>query len=172
MDNADKNDSLFIKTALNSIQSGSKLVQVDAYTLASVTGIDNFPYALSRNLQSGADNFANLSVDDFIGADGGSNKRTGIQSMEDIDDVSIVVVPGMWSEAIAADLIRHCEFMRYRVAILDAPYHADLDTVQAHRAKFDSSHAALYHPWIIIRDSSRGGNAAIPAQWQPGRYLG
>ncbi len=55
-------------------------------------------------------------------------------------------------------LIDHCERLRDRVAILDPPFFDDggesvaLGEIQAWRRRFDSTFAALYHPWIRILD--------------------
>jgi len=66
-----------------------------------------------------------------------------LEPLEAIPHVSIVAAPGL--DAGAA-LIEHAERMRYRFAILDAPHGATEDEVLAYRDRFDSSHAALYHP--------------------------
>ena len=49
-------------------------------------------------LSGGDDKLDALSVEDFVGVDGGSGHRTGIQALEDIDEIAICAVPGMWSQ--------------------------------------------------------------------------
>lgn len=97
----------------------------------------------------------------YEGDDGGQEK-TGLTTFEDVDEISIVAAPG-FSHAYAANpsraqqivqsLITHCQVrMRYRVAVLDAPDRQVLSEVQDFRGRFDSTHAALYYPWLRILD--------------------
>jgi phage tail sheath protein FI len=55
-------------------------------------------------------------------------------------------------------LVRHCELLRDRVAVLD-PRPTDVlpEAVRAWRNEFSSSYAALYFPWIRIADPLRLG---------------
>ena len=64
-------------------------------------------------------------------------------------------------------LIQHCEDMQFRFAILDPPdfgypkLRVDLGEVQSWRQRFDSMYAALYYPWILVRDPLQLGNAVV-----------
>jgi len=55
-------------------------------------------------------------------------------------------------------MIRHCQAMQYRVALLDPPdfgyprQQISLGEVQTWRHQFDSSYAALYFPWVLVSD--------------------
>ena len=90
-----------------------------------------------------------LSAADFIGMDKGPGKRTGIQSFLDNDVVSIISVPGVTDPNVQLSLVAHCESLASRFAVLDLPCDCQkIDDVVAHRNIFDSSYAALYHPWI------------------------
>jgi phage tail sheath protein FI len=58
-------------------------------------------------------------------------------------------------------LIAHCQELRDRVALLDAPgpssaRQAPSDALEW-RQRFDSSHAALYYPWLQVRDPRAPG---------------
>ena len=91
----------------------------------------------------------------YIGVD--SNEpahRSGLHSLKNLLTVSLVSVPGQTSAFVQQAAIEHCELMRYRFAVLDGPApNADtLADVQNHRQQFDSSYAALYHPWLSIPD--------------------
>ncbi len=108
-------------------------------------------------LLGGDDDFGSLAIEDFIGDDNGPGKRTGIQSLADIDAIAIVMAPGMWAPDIQAALIQHAETLKYRFAVLDTPP-ADpnsitlIEDVQAVKAALDSEYAALYWPWIAVLD--------------------
>ena len=113
-------------------------------------------------LADGTDAYDQLLPDDFIGQDRGSGNRTGIKSMEDIEDISLVMAPGLWARSIFRELFRHCESMKYRMAILDAPIGSEISDVQAFRAQFDSKYAALYYPWIRTRQPGLEDDVVVP----------
>ncbi len=112
-------------------------------------------------LSRGDDAMTSLSVDDFVGVDNGSGHRTGIQALEDIDNISICVVPGMWSTTIQSGLINVCETLKDRFAILDPPDGLTIGGIQDFRAPFDSRYAALYYPWLVVRDPSVKQNVHV-----------
>jgi phage tail sheath protein FI len=124
-----------------------------------------------QTLANGDDKQSQLTTDDFVGVDGGSGKRTGIQAFEDIGEISIVIAPGMWSTVIQTALIDHCELLKCRFAILDPPDKLDMDGIQAFRSPIDTKYAALYYPWVIVRDPSVSQNVAIaPSGHMAGIY--
>lgn len=64
-------------------------------------------------------------------------------------------------------LIQHCQLMQFRFAILDPPdfgypkLKVDLGEVQCWRQRFDSMYAALYYPWILVREPLQLGNSVV-----------
>jgi phage tail sheath protein FI len=92
-------------------------------------------------------------------------RKSGLTALEDLPDVSIVAAPGstaLYGEdpvraaatvQVVGSLIRHCEHMAYRIAVVDSPPGQLPGEVLAFRGEFDSSHAALYHPWIETFDA-------------------
>jgi uncharacterized protein len=103
--------------------------------------------------------------------DGGSGARTGIQALEDITDISICVVPGIWSTTVQSALITHCESLRYRFAVLDPQDGLSIEKIQAFREPLDTKYAALYYPWIEVRDPSVQRNVQIaPSAHMAGIY--
>ena|SRR5271157_2047730 len=133
-----------------------------------------FPTAPSGGwimLGGGNDAMDSLSVDDFVGTDGGSGHRTGIQALEDIDNISLCVVPGMWSTTVQSALVNFCETLKDRFAILDPPDGLEIGGIQAFRAPFDSKYAALYYPWLVSRDPSVKQNVHVaPSAHMAGIY--
>ncbi len=90
-------------------------------------------------------------------------EASGLFAFEDLDDISIVAAPGYSatygngstnrSAGIVNELIIHCQIrMRYRVALLDSPVDFALSEVRSYRGQFDSTHAALYYPWVTALD--------------------
>lgn len=80
--------------------------------------------------------------------------RTGLYSLQNIDQISLVAIPGQITPTLQQALIDHCEALRYRFAVLDGPVPRNdtLFDVQTQRQQFDSKYAALYHPWLTISD--------------------
>ncbi len=147
------------------LTANSALVDAAAINLAGDADLTKFPAAPTTGgwlkLAGGDDALGGLTSDDFVGVDGGSGNRTGIQAMEDITDVSIVIVPGMWASVIQSALITHCESLKSRFAIIDPPNGLDIAGIRTFRAPLDTKYAALYYPWVVVRDPSLAQDVAM-----------
>ncbi|MGZ6838866.1 MAG: phage tail sheath family protein [Frankiaceae bacterium] len=90
--------------------------------------------------------------------------RDYLKLLEPIDEVSLVAVPGCTRIEAQQEIVLHCEKMFDRFAILDSKQKVDLPTVKAQRAsltgQLNKGFAALYYPWITVKDPSR--NAVVP----------
>jgi uncharacterized protein len=120
--------------------------------------------AARHALSGGDDGLATLTDAAYVGVDDREpENRTGIFSLKNIDDISIVAAPGQVSEQVQQALIGHCEEMRYRFAVLDgpAPPGDAIADVQALRQRYDSKYAALYYPWVTLPDPMPGNLAAV-----------
>ena len=104
-------------------------------------------------------------------------ERTGIDGLEAIDDITMVIVPDLMTtmpgqkldltviKAVQTLIIAHCERMGDRVAILDAPPNMSPQAIKKWRmdiAGFDSSYATLYYPWIEISNPATNRPLLIP----------
>ncbi len=102
---------------------------------------------------------ANIGVDGlptndahWVGLDNGPAQRSGIESLKDLSDVSIVLAPGKTTATVQLALIAQCEYMRYRFAVLDGdPAASNPTTILTHRNHYDTSFAAYYQPWIVVQ---------------------
>ncbi len=104
-----------------------------------------------------------MTAADFMGEDRGAGKRTGIQAFVDNDVVSILAVPGVTDANVQLSLVAHCENLASRFAVLDMPRDAKkVQDMVNHRNMFDSTYAALYHPWLTVFDPLDKRNIAIP----------
>jgi Bacteriophage tail sheath protein len=112
-------------------------------------------------LTGGSDNYNGLTPDDFVGVDGGSGNRTGIQSLEDIDEIAICMAPNIWSSTVQSALIQHCEILKDRFGILDPQDGLSIERIRDVREAIDTKYAALYYPWIEVRDPSVGRNVYV-----------
>lgn len=158
---ADDDDALSITTHLRK-NSRYVTARIDG---AIGTRIESFPDPTGgsawSNLAGGDDNLASLSVDDFSGQDGGSGNRTGIISMEDASDVALVAAPGMWATSVQQALIGHASGLKDRFALLDTQVGLDIQGAQTARSTLSSAYAALYYPWLEVRDPLRGESVPL-----------
>ena len=159
---------------VNHVNARSALVRVTAGAGLSDQDLTKFPISPSgswEKLDGGDDMLDDLKSDDFVGADGGSGNRTGIQALEDIDEISICLAPGMWASTIHSALIIHCETLKDRFAILDPQDGLSIEGIRAFREPIDTKYAALYYPWIEVRDPSVQRNVQIaPSAHMAGIY--
>lgn len=101
-----------------------------------------------------------------------SDVKTGLKQFEDLEDISIVAAPGATfgfdngytanARAIVNSLISHAERMRYRVAVLDSGDNESIGQVRDMRGRIDSTHAALYYPWVRILDPVTSAEIHLP----------
>lgn len=106
-----------------------------------------------RTLTGGDDSVTTITDDTYRGQDAvNPRERTGLFALKNIEEISIVAVPGRTSQRIQEALINHCELMRYRFAVLDSRAGNGIAGMQEHRGLYDTKYAALYYPWLKIPD--------------------
>ncbi len=131
----------------------------EAIRLGPEALVDLMPSGLTRPARhpfSGG-NDAVVTMNDVMYAGADNNEpdlRTGLYTLKNLLNVSLVAIPGQTSAALQQAMIDHCEEMRYRFAVLDGPPPANdtLTDVQNHRQQYDTKYAALYHPWLTLPD--------------------
>ncbi len=83
-----------------------------------------------------------------------------LQALESVD-ASIICAPAVSADPnVAATLIEHCEKMRYRFAILDAPQSPA--PTDGPPAALRSSFAAYYYPWVALPECADHGPIRVP----------
>jgi phage tail sheath protein FI len=127
----------------------------------------------SKRLTGGHDGIVALPVDlagNDADPDDVTKKATGLAALGEIDDIAIVALPDGGSFdfddcAAAGDaLIQHAEKLRYRFAVIDPPFNSSMTQIRNFRGRFDSTYAALYHPWIEIFDPTERPAQGAPPQ--------
>jgi uncharacterized protein len=124
-------------------------------------------------LTGGSDGYS-PQPEHFEGDDADVRRKTGLRSFEDAPDISIVAAPGYSAGGNANDdtravvqtvsnaLVSHAERMKYRIAVLDSANDQGLADVRAQRAQLDSTHAALYYPWVRVVDPVTDQEIVLP----------
>ena len=106
---------------------------------------------------------ATPTADDVIADPGaGPGERKGIQSLQDLDEISIIAAPGIADPNVHAALIEQCERLKYRFAVIEAPRASTIPQVEAYRNQFDTRYAAIYYPWLTINDPLTGRPRTAP----------
>jgi phage tail sheath protein FI len=152
------------------VNTKSKLIQVQ---VARKTGklAERRPAEGNYALQGGEVKALAVSGPQF---EGDAARREGLGSLEAIDDVTMVCVPDLMSayqrgdikleavQGVQKTLLDHCERMKYRFAILDAPPGMKPQQIRdwkQDQAKYDSKFGALYYPWISVPNPFRSNEA-------------
>jgi len=159
----------YLETVINGGKTASKLVRVkDLAADSQASAADRRPPTGQSHLAGasgdtkGATGKVSVSSADFTGD---VVARTGVGGLEALDDVTIVAMPDLMSlylkgqmdlkgvQVVQTAMMNHCEAMKNRVAILDAPPDMTPQQIRNWRlneANYDSKYATLYYPWIEI----------------------
>lgn len=130
---------------------------------------------IELTLEQGADGLL-PSAADYVGTEDPNDPgaKTGLRSLEDIADISIVAAPGYSAggnnspadatrvQTVSNALISHAEKMRYRIAVLDSADGQSLADVRAQRSQLDSAWSAFYYPWVQVLDQVTGEEIILP----------
>ncbi|MEH6443779.1 MAG: phage tail sheath subtilisin-like domain-containing protein [Oceanospirillaceae bacterium] len=127
-----------------------------AQLIPSSTSFASPRYIIS--LQGGDDGRALTDVD-YIGEMDEINGNTGLITLEDIEDISIVMTPNAAANTATAHqsvvnaMLNHCLKMRYRIGLVDCRKDMTISEIRALRDNFDDSRLALYYPWVVTSNS-------------------
>jgi phage tail sheath protein FI len=116
--------------------------------------------------QNGADDPNALGPDDYVGRRNGARQELqGLQQLEldPFREVALVYAPRPRdnNDDIVTAVIEHCERLRFRFAVLDAPRQDEPGGLDPRGAN-DTQYAAFYAPWIVISDPLSGARVQAP----------
>ncbi len=119
---------------------------------------------LVLTLQGGSSGSVRTATPDaFLGKDDGPGRRTGLQAFQENGNVSIMAIPGVTAPEVQAALIGFCEGKKSCFAILDVPMELKkTNDVANFRDMYDSTYAAMYHPWLEMYDAGAKRSAYFP----------
>ncbi len=122
-------------------------------------------------LVDGSDGEGNLTISDYERSDPADDvpgKRKGLTALKGIEDISLIYAPNAYAvPGLVGSLISHCEGLRYRFAILDAPQGSSNVPGLDPRSDTPTDYAAFYYPWIKIINPETGMLQLMP----PGGYV-
>jgi hypothetical protein len=140
------------ETYINSAVTGSKLVTAE--DLLAGTPPDNQPDIGSFTLIGGDDGLVGLADADFIGDSAGG---TGLYGLDQVDTMTLLVVPGRGTAAVHQAMLAYCETWREGqvFAILDPPANQSASEIVTYvkttaAIKNFSEFGAIYWPRIRI----------------------
>jgi Bacteriophage tail sheath protein len=117
-----------------------------------------------QTLAGGADDATALGVDDYRGdVIPGVRSIQGLAALE-LDryrDVALVYAPDV-STDISNAIVSHCERLRFRFAVIDAPKGQDPGSLNPRNQITDTTYAGFYYPWLITADPRTGARKLIP----------
>lgn len=132
----------------------------------------NAPVTAPLSLSGGSDGIPSDPSDQDSVLLGSITAMTGLQALSDTEqvDIDIIAVPGHTSTDVVQGLIDFCGLRGDCFAIIDSPFGLTVNEVVAWQngthslndARFDSNLAALYWPWVMIRDTFNRINVWVP----------
>ncbi|HEU0074652.1 MAG TPA: phage tail sheath subtilisin-like domain-containing protein [Dehalococcoidia bacterium] len=157
-------------------ESGSQFISIEDLAPRGLSIADRVPTPGNYPLSGGTEALTSLAPSDFQGS---VATRSGIEGLEALDDVTMVLAPDIMKAyqdghldvdgviSLQKAMLGHCARMGDRVAILDTP--PDLDPTQVDEWKTniarlisDDGYGALYYPWIKVDDPAIKGTSFIP----------
>jgi phage tail sheath protein FI len=102
--------------------------------------------------------------DDELEAIGAGQYEAAIGAFDTIDDVNLICAPDVHDADSQTLVVDHCVRMADRFGILHVAPAQDIEGALAHRAEVESERgfAALYYPWILVRDPLDPAGALMP----------
>ncbi len=152
----DPNSSDYYEKRINNISALVKIVKNSDVTPS--------PTTVLQLLEDGADgatpDLANFKGETKQGA------RTGLSAFTEVDEISIICIPDENKyQGLTDEIVKHCELMKDRFAVLQASQSAGL--ISDLMPSTDSKYAAYYYPWIKVMDPTTNSPMLIP----PGGHI-
>lgn len=168
-------DSLdYFGTRLSGDTTESLIIEATDLYAAPADDWRKLPLPVTNQELAYGQNGATPTDNDYIGTS--INPRTGMFLFDDVTDLNFFSMPGITTVSVQTEMIAYCELWGNRMCILDIPRHADEPTEAYNYRMFDlnadSSYAALYYPWLIVRDPVVGNSrmAIPPSGHMSGQY--
>ena len=160
---------------LQIVQSGSNYEATIQITSVQENFVNAPPMDGTYYLSGGLDGIPSNPADQDALLVGTSAGYTGIYSVSDPEqvDIDLIAIPGHSSTTVVEALLDFCGGTNGRndcLAIIDPPFGLTVNEIVAwqngthplNMVRFDSDFAALYWPWVKIRDTYNGVDVWVP----------
>jgi hypothetical protein len=140
-----------------------------------ISATDLFPVVVNPNMaiplpvlsagMAGGTDGAPVTDSDYIGS--AVAPKSGMFLMGDVPDLNFFSIPGVTTVEVERAAADWADLRGNLIAVLDAPL-ADDEAIEVLNfrnieANFDTSYAALYYPWVIVRDPNQNNaRVALP----------
>ena len=137
--NGDVESENFIKEVVNGT---SKYLTVVDITLDE--GVTAIPVE-EVVFKGGVDGLVTLVDDTFIG-------EKGLHSFDEVDEITIVSIPGQTSKAVLQGILDYCSNRGDCFAVLDSPMGMETQEIVTFKKELGGSYGAIYYPWGSVVD--------------------
>lgn len=150
------------------INERSRYITINALATAEKAELPRFhPGWGVFRLSGGVDGLVDLGDADYLGD---AAAHTGLWALDEIDALNLLMAPGVTSANVIHGGIAYAENRKDLLFLAETPLHLEpLEAVEFRKgrgmyahAAFNSSYAALYYPWLEIRDPVNGTRKRIP----------
>ena len=145
----------YIEEVINDERTGSSLVRVIDQLLPAAP----LPDLQTVPLAGGNDGLAGLDDNDFIGSEAG---KTGVRALDQVQDLTLLLVPGRATSAVHNAMVSYCEVDRDGTvfAILDPPANQSATGIVDYAMNTAalgelSEFAAIYWPRVLVLNPSK-----------------
>lgn len=152
----DSDADRYIERVVNDGRTGSTLVRVIDQLLPG----EPVPDHQTAQLAGGSDGLVGLDDNDFIGSEAG---KTGIRALDQVQDLTLLLVPGRATVAVHGAMVSYCEVERDGgvFAILDPPANQSATEIVNYVLNVAAlgeltEFAAIYWPRVLVLNPSRG----------------
>jgi hypothetical protein len=155
----------YFGTRLAGQSNESKLISVqDLFPAVTDLNMATPMPVLAAGMSGGTDG-ATPGDNEYIGSD--LSPKSGMFLLGDAPDLNFFSIPGITTVAVERAAADWADLTGRLIAILDAPLADDeaLEVLNFRNieANFDTSYAALYYPWVIVRDPKQNNaRVALP----------
>ena len=139
----------YVERVVNDERTGSSLIRVTDLELPE----HPVPSVQTAGLAGGDDGLTDLEDADFVGSE---PAKTGLHAFDQVQDLSVLLVPGRASSAMHNAMVRYCELVRGGMvfAVLDPPAGLSaveiIDHVRGAGLLNLTEHAAIYWPRVKV----------------------
>lgn len=144
----------YVVNRLNGISNDSLIIEVSDMLAAPPNDWQKIPRPVTLQfLADGADGLTPTD-NDYIGSS--TDPKSGLYLFDDVIDLNFFAIPGITTVDVQTAAVGYADGRQDTMVILDAPEWTDLPQEVYNYRMFelnaDSSYAALYYPWLIVRD--------------------